>query len=924
MKLRPFIFLGVFLSLFLSLVLGDMTFAVTPSATPISNTSLTQGVKKTVLNNGLTVLTKEVHTAPVVTVQVWYEVGSRNEGKGENGISHQLEHMLFKGTKERPVQFGRLFSALGSQFNAFTSYDETAYFGTVQRDKLQALLILEADRMQGSVIDTDKLDSEKRVVVSELQGYENSPSYRLNRAVMKAVFPNRQYGLPVGGTKADVEKFNVNQVQGYYKKYYSPENATLIVAGDFATEPLLKAINETFGKIPGKNRGVKASVEDKEVGKNLNQQLNQQVNQPTKKQNSPIILKESGSATLLNAVYPLVDAKHPDVPAIDLMDAVFTGGRSSRFYQALVETGLASSITASPVEMLEPGWYEINAIAAPGQDINKIAQVLNQTIAGIQQKPVTAAELNRAKTQLQANLILNNQDITSQATQLGYNQITGGDYRYIEKYLAGIDKVTPADIQRVAKTYLNPAKQTVGFFIPTQIDGKGDSSGGSGRTTEKFNPGKPVDPAELAKYLPAATSAIAPSQQVLPEQFTLPNGLRVLLLPDRSVPSINITGQIAAGTAFDTEAKAGVASLVAGNLMNGTKTKNALTIAQSLDDRGAGLSFSANREGVVIKAQGLSANLPILVQTLADVIQNSTFPADKLEITRQQSLISLKTQLDDPRGLGRREFQKAIYPANHPFRIFPTAESLKNISRQDLITFYKSYYRPDATTIALVGDFDPKKVKVLLNQAFTSWKSTGKQPVLNLPEATLPKAITRLQKVIPGKSEAVTYIGYRGISRKDPRYYGALVVNQILGGDTLSSRLGTEIRDRQGLTYGIYSVFASGIYPGPFLIQMQTSPTDAPKAIESTIALLQQLREKGITQAELNAAKRSITNSYPVDLANPSDVAGMVLDNSVFGLSTTELRDFPKQIDAVTMTDVQKVIQDLIQPDNLVILTAGP
>jgi zinc protease len=970
MKLRPFILLGVFLGLFLSLFSslssGNMTFAATPSATPISNTSLTQGVKKIVLNNGLTVLTKEVHTAPVVTVQVWYEVGSRNEGKGENGISHQLEHMLFKGTKERPVQFGRLFSALGSQFNAFTSYDETAYFGTVQRDKLQALLTLEADRMQGSVIDTPKLDSEKRVVVSELQGYENSPSYRLSRAVMKAVFPNRQYGLPVGGTKADVEQFTVNQVQEYYKKYYSPDNATLIVVGDFATEPLLKAVNETFAKVPSNNLKVKPSVENKSLenkspenqtpenqtpenqtpenqtpeNKSLeNKGIGKKANQPIKKPNSPkpnspqpnspqpnspIILKEPGSATLLNAVYPLVEAKHPDVPAIDLMDAVLTGGRSSRLYQALVETGLAGSIGASPIELLEPGWYEINATAAPGQDIKKIAQVINQTIAGIQEKPVTAAELNRAKTQLQANLILNNQDITSQATQLGYNQIIGGDYRYVENYLAGINKVTPADIQRVAKTYLNQAKQKLGFFIPTQIDGKADTSSGSGRTAEKFNPGKPVDPAELAKYLPAATSAIAPNQQVLPEQFTLPNGLRVLLLPDRSVPSINITGQIAAGTVFDTEAKAGVASLVAGNLMNGTKTKNALAIAQSLDDRGAGLGFSANREGVVIKAQGLSANLPILVQTIADVVQNATFPADQLEVTRQQSLIALKTQLDDPRGLGRREFQKAIYPANHPFRIFPTLESLKNITRQDLVKFYKSYYRPDITTLAFVGDFDPKNVKTLLNQAFSPWKATGKPPVLNLPQATLPKAITRLQKLTPGKSEAVTYIGYRGISRKDPRYYSALVVNQILGGDTLSSRLGTEVRDRQGLTYGIYSAFAAGIYPGPFLIQMQTSPTDTPKAIESTIALLKQLREQGITEAELNTAKRSITNSYPVDLANPSDVAGMVLDNSVFGLSTAELRDFPKRVDAVTMADTQKVIQDLIQPDNLVILTAGP
>src|ERR671933_289418 len=229
-------------------------------ATPPSVTStetktfaLTQDVRKTVLDNGLTVLTKEVHTAPVVTVQVWYKIGSRNEAPGVNGIAHQLEHMMFKGTKDRPIQFGRLFSALGSASNAFTSYDQTAYFGTVEREKLKALLTLEADRMQNASIEATQLDKDERVVISELQGYENSPSYRLNRAVMRAAFPTQPYGLPVGGTKADVQKFTVDQVLEYYRKYYSPDNATLIIVGDLQTEPTLAAVKETFGKVQGKH-----------------------------------------------------------------------------------------------------------------------------------------------------------------------------------------------------------------------------------------------------------------------------------------------------------------------------------------------------------------------------------------------------------------------------------------------------------------------------------------------------------------------------------------------------------------------------------------------------------------------------------------------------------------------------------------------
>lgn len=913
-KLRPYILIGLFFSLFLSLDLfsGNFTNAATPTTVaPVSGSALTQGVTKTVLDNGLTVLTKEIHTAPVVSVQVWYKVGSRNEGTGESGISHQLEHLMFKGTSTRPVQFGRLFSALGSQFNAFTSYDETAYFGTVQRDKLEALLTLEADRMEGSVIGPDQLKSEKRVVVSELQGYENSPSYRLGRAVMKAAFPTRTYGLPVGGTKADVEQFTVDQVRKYYQTFYSPDNATLVITGDFATQPTLRIVKDTFGKVAKRPKVVppKTSVTSPT---------------PTPK-GAPIVLKEPGSAALLQAIYPLPDIKHPDVPAIDLMDGILTGGRSSRLYQDLVESGLASSVSASAAELIEPGWYEINATAAPGQELSKIASVLQQSLTKLQQQPVTEEELNRAKTQLQAAFILGNQDITSQANQLGYNQTVAGDYRYVEGYLAAIAKVTPADVQKAAKTYLNPAKQTIGFFQPTQPDGKpGTSNAGSGRTAENFSPGKPVDPAELAKYLPPATSATTATKQSLPQQFTLANGLRVLLLPDHSVPTVNLSGQIDAGAEFDNNQKAGLANLTAANLMNGTQTQNALTLAKTLEDRGASLGFSASREGVSIGGQGLSANLPILIQTMADVVQNATFPADQLELSRRRALTSLKAQLDDPRGLGRQVFQQAIYPENHPFHSFPTEESLKGITRDDLVRFYQEHYRPDTTTIALVGDFDPVKVKASLNQAFGKWQAKGKPPVLNLTSVPLPQTMTRLSKVIPGKAEAVTYIGYNGISRKDPRFYAALVLNQILGGDTLSSRLGTEVRDRQGLTYGIYSAFAAGVNPGPFLIQMQTSPGDANKAISSAIALLKQVREQGVTEAELNSAKRSITNSYPVDLANPSDVSSIILSNAIYGLSPAEIREFPKRVEAVTMTQVQQAIQQLINPDKLVIVTAGP
>jgi zinc protease len=423
----------------------------------IMPSTLTENVRKTVLENGLTVLTKEVHTAPVVTVQVWYKVGSRNEEPGVNGIAHQLEHLMFKGTQNRPIQFGRLFSALGSDSNAFTSYDQTAYYGTVERNKLKALLVLEADRMQNSQIEPEQLASEKRVVISELQGYENSAEYRLNRAVMQAVFPNHAYGLPVGGTKADVEKFEVEQVQKYYRNFYSPDNAVLVIVGDFQTANTLETIKEVFGKLPKRQGAGEVGEAGEAGGEELITKcpiLNSQFPIPHSPFPTPIVLREPGAGKLLQIVYPLPDANQPDVPTLDVMDYIFTEGRNSRLYQALVESGLASEVTASVTSLRESGWYEVLVTAGSKQDLKKIDSVLSRAIANVAEKGVTTEEVEQAKTQLTADVILSNRDITSQAMRLGNDETTVGDYRYTDRYLAAVRLVKPTDVVAVINKYL--------------------------------------------------------------------------------------------------------------------------------------------------------------------------------------------------------------------------------------------------------------------------------------------------------------------------------------------------------------------------------------------------------------------------------------------------------------------------------------
>lgn len=911
---------GLLLGLFFSLVVST-GFGITNSAVALlpspqaTDLSLTAGVEKTVLDNGLTVLTKEIHTAPVVSVQVWYQVGSRNEPEGANGISHQLEHLMFKGTSDRPIQFGRLFSALGSQFNAFTGYDQTAYYNTVEQDKLNALLVLEADRMKNALINEEQLASEKRVVISELQGYENNPDYRLGRAVMRAAFPEQPYGLPIGGTKADVEKFTVEQVRQYYQTYYSPDNATLVITGDFNTDDVLATVRETFGALTPTHGGTPRTATPASPQAPTTQPNNSE----------PIVLREPGSSAILNAVYPLPNINHPDVPAIDLMDLILTQGRSSRLYQALVESGLASSMGAYASELIDPGWYDITVTASPQQSLAQVDQALLQSLEQLRQQPVSPDELARAKTQLKSYIVLSNQDVTNQASQLAYNQVVSGDYRYSDRYLAAIEQVTVDDIQRVAQTYLDPALRTVGYFEPTTPDGQGDqAAAGTSRTVENFSPGEPVDPAEVAQYLPPVNATPSSTVQPLPEVWQLDNGLTVLLLPDDSAPVVNLSGWVDAGLVYDTPAKAGTASLTAANLLSGTKNRTALELAEVLEDEGLSLDFTIGREGVSIAGAGLSSSLPTLVDVLSDVLQQANFPRDQLRLSRQRSLLDVQDELNTPERLSWRLLRQSVYPPEHPFHVFATEDSLKAVTRSDVRQFYATHYRPDTVVLSLVGDFEPDALKSLLQSKLGDWQAEGAAPELTYPPVSLPDDNQRVQQTIPGTSEAVTYMGYNGIDRQDPRFYAAMVLNDIVGGGTLSSRLGTEVRDRQGLTYGIYSFFLAGIHPGPFAIGMQTAPEDTDQAVNLTIAVLNQLQEQGITETELETAKRSLISSYTVSLASPDTIAAEALNNRVYGVGVEELREFSEQIEAVTLADVQQVIKDLVHPNSLVIVTTGP
>lgn len=887
---------------------------------PSNNKSLTQNVQKTTLKNGLTVLTKQVHRSPVVTLQVWYKVGSKDEEAGANGIAHQLEHVMFRGTKKRPIQFGRLFTALGGEWNAFTGYDHTAYYETVERNKLSAVLELEADRMQNALIDPKALETEKRVVISELRGYENSPDYRLSNAILKQKFPNHAYGLPVGGTKADVKKFNVEQVRKYYRNFYRPDNSVLVIVGDFNQEKTMRMVEKTFGKIPQPSQ----PIERRDTAKILDSY--QAVP-------NPIVLKEPGTTALVQAVYPIPNVTHQDIPTLDVINYILTAGQNSRLDRALVKSGLATQIKTYSPRLSAGGWYEILVKANPEQNLSKIDDVLKVTIATLAKQPVTPEEVKRAQVKLTASVILDNRDITNQGIQLGNDQTTTGDYRYTDRYLAALNQVTVGEVQRVIQKYLTPKARTVGFFQPTsnskqsKLASTANPSTRGNLSTSSNQNSKSIqkkDFTEIYKYLPPVDSSLSSQQLTLPQKFSLNNGLQFLLLPDKNIPTVTLSGYIKAGQEFEPEDKGGLAALVAANLMTGTKEQDSTAIANNLASRGASLEFKSYREGVEIKGSSLAKDLSVLVKTLSDVLKNPTFPEKELEVTRKQALSKLAQTSEDTTEVAIKTFVQSIYPKSHPLNNFPSNHSLNSITRKDVVSFNAKHYRSECTTLVFTGDFELEQMRSLIEAELGGWKTKIAVPKLKYPTVNIPDHLIQLNPVVNGKAQAITYMGHRGIKRQDSRYYAAVVLNQILGGDTVSSRLGAEIRDRQGLTYGIYSSVHAGKNFGTFAIEMQTAPEDARKAIASTRKLLEDIHRRGVTAREVEGAKSTIISNYNVSLAKPEELTNKILMNEVYGFKPEQINDFTGKIQEINLKQVNRVARELLHPNKIIVVTAGP
>jgi zinc protease len=876
-------------------------------------------VSETTLDNGLTVLIQEVHTAPVAAFMVWYKVGSRNETAGITGISHLLEHMMFKGTPTYGKgEIAKLLQKNGATFNAGTSLDYTNYYEVLASDRLELAMKIESDRMVHATIPEEEHRLEMTVVRSELERNEDNPERALYIEAMSQAFKAHPYHWPTIGWRTDVEQIRTSQIRDYYKSHYMPNNATVVVVGDVDKDAVLAMVKRHFGAIPrGPDPAPVSTVEPPQIGERR------------------FKIRKPGDTRYFLVGYRNAPLLHADTYALDVLGIILGAGQTSRLYQGLVEKKVATDVDASNDTGRDPMLFMVQATAAAGSTLDQVEAAVAAEIDRLKREPVTAKELARAKKQVEAGFVYSKDSIRSLAQQLGYYN-TVSSWRYLSTYLERARAVTAADLQRVAATYLTENSRTVGWWDPseeTQASGGSGRSGGSSVATPSrwvehyrpegheagWPPGAPAMAGDAAAQPATAATAPAGTARVKgepPYRTVLPNGLTLIVRRNSANPTISLQGLVRAGGIFDPPAKSGVAGFVAAMLDQGTPKRSALEMAEAVENVGARLGFDGGSETASFSATMLSPDLPIVLDVLSDALRNPAFPADKVEKVRAERITDYQIAENSTASVAARRANKLLYPAGHPYHDHPlgTDSTLRVITREDLTAFHARHYGPNNTVIVLVGDVDPKQATELVRAAFGGWAKLPSAPAFQVPAASAPTAVLDLAVPMRGKSQTDLVYAVPGVARTAPDYDAAMMMNYVLGGGSLSSRLMTSLRDEQGLVYGVYSNLASGVGAGPLSIRAGTNPANTDRAISSILEQVRRMSEEGPSEREMEDAKDYLTGVFPVRLETNSGVASQLLSAELYGLGLDYIERYASIVRGITRDAAAAAARAYLRP----------
>ena len=884
--------------------------------TPPEKVTEVEGITEYRLANGLRVLLFPDPSKPTVTVNITYLVGSRHEGYGETGMAHLLEHMVFKGTPKHP-NIPQELTDHGARPNGSTWYDRTNYFEVVPATdaNVEWALELEADRMLNSYIAKKDLESEFTVVRNEFEAGENSPFSVLYERALSTAYLWHNYGKSTIGARSDIEAVPIERLQGFYHKYYQPDNAVLLVAGKFESAALLAKVQRIYGAIPKPVRSLDRG----------NMLFPTYTREPVQDGERTVTLRRVGDLQLAMLVWHVPAGPHPDYPAVELLHDVLAESPSGRLHAALVSTKLAAGVGGELNAQAEPGPFMLFARLGREGSVDSAVSAMERVVERlVTDSAVSTAEVERTKATVlkQVELTLN----SSERVGLGLSEfIAAGDWRLFFLTRDRIQQVSAADVNRVARAYLKPSNRTLAVFVPTTAPERAEvpEAGDVSAMVKDYKGLAKLADAEAFDPSPANIDARTTRE-------TLPGGLKLVLLPKRTRGgSVLATITLRYGTTALLTGEVATSQLTAAMLSRGTTTKSRQQLKEAFDQLKAQWSVNGGGNQVQARVETTRANLTAAMALLAEVLEQPAFDAKEFEELVRSNASLLEAGRSEPQVQAILAAQRRLNPVPKGSPLYQATmdeqlADLKAAKVEELKAFHARFYGAAAATVAVVGDFDAAEVKAAAVRAYGSWKSAVAFERVVSPYMLAGDTAITIET--PDKANAFFIAGLNiALRDDDPDYAAMMLATHIVGGGFLNSRLATRIRQKDGLSYAVgaqmqaRSLDRSGVWLA-FAIYNPANVVRLEQAFKDELA---KVAADGFTADEVEKARQAILQQRLQSRANDGELVAALGNQSYLGRTTRYDAEIEAQMAKLTAADVGAAFRKYVSLDRLTIVRAG-
>ena len=859
------------------------------------------------LPNGLTVVHEPVRTAPVVAAQVWVKVGSADERPDEVGLAHLHEHMLFKGTARRgPGEVARSIEANGGEVNAWTSYDQTVYhFVMASRFAREGLDVL-ADAVRNSAFDAGELAREIEVVCEEIKRSQDMPSRRASKALFQAAYRLHPYGRPVIGFEADVRAHTRERVLGFFHRHYAPSNMVLAVAGDLDLERLKELAHELFGGDWGRpaRTAVARPVE------------------PPRSGLSCAFAEEDVTEAWLHLAWPGPGVDHPDTPALDLLALLLGQGDASRLAcEVKRHRALAASAGAWAYTPQDPGLFAISLVAQKETAQDALEQSL-RVLEDLRQRPVDASELVAVKALVEAEVVYQRETVQGLARKLGYYQAALGGIEREARYYEDVAKVTPEQLQDVARRWLPPTPAVATGLLPRGLTlAAADVEGAAARAA-----GSPLVPATRRNADPGSAPALVRAATARGTAGAVVDtrlrcGARVLVRPESAVPLFALRAFFHGGLRYETQATNGLTAVLARTWTRGTATLSADEVTRRADAMAGSISAGAGRSTLSLRGDFLSRHFDPALALFGEVLRRPAFPDGELERERKFQLQDITARADKPASVAFDLFARTHW-RTHPYRLSTvgSAEAVAALERGALADYHRAWLDPAQAVLSVVGDVDPDRVLETCERLFED-AGSAVRPAPTVP-AEEHTGGPREARVATQKAQTHLVLGFPGARVTDGWRRALEVLTTLLSGQ--SGRLFLELRDKQSLCYSVSAMSVEGHDPGYFAVYMATSPQKVEQALAGIRSELRRLVDEKVDPGELDRAREHLVGTHEVALQRNGARAGIMGLDACYGLPHDGYLRYAQEVQAVTAEDVLAVARRVVDFERSTLAVVGP